>query len=141
MHEQQWGARAGQRWQGLLRREARCTRSRGVAVGVVVAPIPICIGPEAPASFDTPDTHGYGATEWEPVLCDIAASRLTSIRLDDDPPTVVAHAQDAISWLARTIAALDEDSREAPAALAETLAHLLAVWIFTDAALGHGEPA
>jgi hypothetical protein len=36
---------------------------------------------------------------------------------------------------------LHEDSPEAPTALAETLARLLAVWTFTDAALRHRESA
>jgi hypothetical protein len=45
--------------------------------------------------------------------------------------------QEAISWLSRAIAELDEGSEEAPTSLAETLARLLAVWTFTDAALRH----
>jgi hypothetical protein len=48
----------------------------------------------------------------------------------------VQAAQEAISWLSRAIAELDESSEEAPTSIAETLARLLAVWTFTDAALG-----
>ena len=48
-------------------------------------------------------------------------------------------AQEAIGWLSRAIAELDEGSAEAPTSLAETLARLLAVWTFTDIALRDGE--
>ena len=58
-----------------------------------------------------------------------------------NPPTIVQATQEAISWLSRAIAELDERSQEAPTSLAETLARLLAVWTFTDAALPHRQPA
>jgi hypothetical protein len=72
---------------------------------------------------------------------DIAGPLLQSVRLDTEPPTLVHVTQEAISWLARAIAELDEGSDEAPTSLAETLARLLAVWTFTDAALRERPPA
>jgi hypothetical protein len=81
--------------------------------------------------------HGYNAEEWLSVVYDIAGPLLESARLDAEPPTLVQAAQDAISWLSRAIAELDESSEETPTSLAETLARLLAVWTFTDAALRH----
>lgn len=71
--------------------------------------------------------HGYNAAEWLPTVYEIAGPLLQSARLDIEPPTLVQVAQKAISWLARAITELDEDSEEAPASLAETLARLLAV--------------
>lgn len=38
-------------------------------------------------------------------------------------------------WLAGPIARLDEDSRETPAAIADTIACLLVVCVFVDAAM------
>lgn len=87
------------------------------------------------------NAHGYASAEWQPVIYDLAGPLLASIRLDDEPPAVVRHAQDAISWLSRTIVELHEDSPETPTALAETLARLLAVWTFTDAARQHRDYA
>ena len=83
------------------------------------------------------DDHGYHAEEWLPTVYDIAGSLLESARLDIEPPTLVRVAQEAISWLSRAIAELDESSAEAPTSLAEALARLLAVWTFTDVALRH----
>jgi hypothetical protein len=79
--------------------------------------------------------HSYRAKEWLPTVYDIAGPLLHSARLDTEPPTLVQIAQEEISWLSRAIAELDEDPDEAPTSLAETLARLLAVWTFTDAAL------
>jgi enoyl-CoA hydratase len=79
--------------------------------------------------------EAYHAEERLPTVCDIAGPSLQSARLDTEPPTLVRVAQDAISWLARAIAALDESSAEAPTSLAETLARLLAVWTFADVTL------
>jgi hypothetical protein len=81
--------------------------------------------------------HDYRAEEWLPTVCDIAGPLLQSARLDAEPPTLVQVTQDTIAWLSRAIAELDEGSEEAPTSLAETLARLLAVWTFTDVALGH----
>ena len=84
--------------------------------------------------------HGYRAEEWLPVVCDIAGPLLSSARPETEPPTLVQVTQEAISWLSRAIAELDAGSEEAASSIAETLARLLAVWIFTDAALHH-EPS
>jgi hypothetical protein len=81
--------------------------------------------------------HGYRAEEWLPTVTDIAGSLLQSARPDTEPPTFVQLTQEAISWLSRAVAELDQSSEEAPTSLAETLARLLAVWIFTDLALRH----
>jgi hypothetical protein len=81
--------------------------------------------------------HGYHAEEWLPTMYDIAGPLPQSARLDTEPPTLVQITQEAISWLSRAIAELDEGSEEAPTSLAETLARLLAVWTFTDAVLRH----
>jgi hypothetical protein len=81
--------------------------------------------------------HGYTTEEWLPAVYDVAGSLLLSARLDVEPPTLVQATQDAISWLSRGITELDEASEKAPSSLAETLARLLAVWTFTDAALHH----
>jgi hypothetical protein len=53
----------------------------------------------------------------------------------------VEATQETISWLSRAIAELDESSEDAPTSLAETLARLLAVWTFTDAALRNHQSA
>jgi hypothetical protein len=81
--------------------------------------------------------HGYHAEEWLPTVCDIAGQLLLAARPDTEPPTLVQVAQEAIGWLSRAIAELDEGSEEVPTSLAETLARLLAVWTFTDVALRH----
>jgi hypothetical protein len=70
-----------------------------------------------------------------PTVYDIAGPLLQSARLDIEPPTLVQVTQDAISWLSRAIAELDQSSEEVPTSVVETLARLLAVWIFTDVAL------
>jgi hypothetical protein len=85
--------------------------------------------------------RGYNAAEWLPTVYDIAGPLLHSAHLNTEPPALVRIAQEAISWLSRAITELDEDSDEAPASLAETLARLLAVWTFTDAALRDQHPA
>ncbi len=79
--------------------------------------------------------HGYTVEEWLPTLYDIAGPILQSARLNVEPPTLVQVTQEAISWLSRAIAELDQSSEEAPTSVAETLARLLAVWIFTDVGL------
>ena len=78
--------------------------------------------------------HSYTAKEWLLVVCDRAAQLLKSARLDAEPPTMVRDAQDAISWLSRTLIELDQDSAETANALSEALARLLAVWVFAEAA-------
>ena len=81
--------------------------------------------------------HDYTIDDWLPTVYDIADSLLRSARPNTEPPTVIQAAQEAISWLSRAIAELDADSKDAPTSLAETLARLLVVRIFTDAALHH----
>jgi hypothetical protein len=83
--------------------------------------------------------HRYTAEEWLPVIYDAAAPRLESSRLDQEPPSLVRQTQEAMRWLSTSIACLDEDSRETPAALADTLARLLVVWVFADAACTRSE--
>ena len=80
------------------------------------------------------NTHGYTADDWLPVICDIAQPLLQSARPDHEPPSLVGHTQDAVSWLSTTITHLDEDSTETAAALVDTLARLLVVCAFADAA-------
>jgi hypothetical protein len=78
--------------------------------------------------------HGYTADEWLPVIYDAAAPLLESSRPDQEPPSLVRQTQEAVRWLSSSIACLDEDSRETPAALADTLARLLVVCVFADTA-------
>jgi hypothetical protein len=68
---------------------------------------------------------------------DIASALLESARPNDEPPAIAQIAQDAISWLARTVVELDRDSPETPEALAEVLARLLAVVVFAHTAAVH----
>ncbi|MGZ4254624.1 MAG: hypothetical protein ACXVH1_38375 [Solirubrobacteraceae bacterium] len=79
-------------------------------------------------------THGYTTDEWLPVIYDIAGPLVESSRLDQEPPSLVRHTQDAVRWLSTSIGCLDHDSRETATALADTLARLLTVCVFADAA-------
>jgi hypothetical protein len=79
--------------------------------------------------------HGYSVDEWLPTAYDIAGPLLQSARPETEPPSLVQITQEAIGWLSRAIAELDESSEEAPTSLAEALARLLATRVFTDAAL------
>ena len=81
--------------------------------------------------------HGYSSSEWLPVVYDIASALLESARPNDEPPAIAQIAQDAISWLARTVVELDRDSPETPEAFAEVLARLLAVVVFARTAAVH----
>jgi hypothetical protein len=78
--------------------------------------------------------HGYTTDEWLPVIYDGAAPLLESSQLDQDPPSVVRHTQQAVHWLSTSIACLDDDSPETAAALTDTLARLLVVCVFAHAA-------
>jgi hypothetical protein len=80
--------------------------------------------------------HGYGAEDWMPLIHDAAASLLESSQLNQEPPSLVRHAQEAVLWLSGSIACVDDDSRETPEALADTLARLLASCVFAEAATG-----
>lgn len=83
--------------------------------------------------------HAHAAEEWLPVIYDGAAPLLEFSRLDQEPPSLVRQTQEAVRWLSSSIACLDEDSREAPAALTDTLARLLVVCVFADAARTRSE--
>jgi hypothetical protein len=78
--------------------------------------------------------HGYTVNEWLPVVYDAAAPLLESSQLERDPPSLVQHSQEVVRWLSRSIACVDEDSRETTEALADTLARLLVVCVFAKAA-------
>jgi flagellar biosynthesis regulator FlaF len=78
--------------------------------------------------------HSYTTEEWLPVVCDRATELLKSAHLNEEPPTIVRQAQDAISWLSRALIELDEDSAETANALSEALAGLLALWVFAETA-------
>jgi hypothetical protein len=83
--------------------------------------------------------HGYTADEWRPVIHHIAGPLLESSQPDHEPPPLARHTQQAVRWLSSSIARLDEDSRETSAALADTLARLLIVCVFADAARPRSE--
>lgn len=83
--------------------------------------------------------NDYTAGDWLPVVYDIAGPMLHSIRLDKEPPTIVEVTHSAISWLSRAVAELDRGSAESATSLAETLARLLATWMFASAARDRGE--
>jgi hypothetical protein len=72
--------------------------------------------------------------EWLPVVCERAGALLESARLGTEPPTIVGQAGEAVSWLSEALIELDEDSPEAATTLAETLARMLAVWVFAERA-------
>jgi hypothetical protein len=78
--------------------------------------------------------HGYRAEEWLPVITDIASRLLQSARLDEDPPTIVEQAQQAIAWMSRAVVELHDHSTDTPTSLSEALACLLVVWVFTELA-------
>lgn len=84
--------------------------------------------------------HDYAADEWLPVIYDAAAPLLESSQLDRDPPSVVLQTQEAVRWLSSSIVCLDEDSRETPAALTDTLARFLVVCVFADVARRYESP-
>jgi hypothetical protein len=81
-------------------------------------------------------SHGYTPDEWLTVIYDAAAPLLESSQLERDPPSVVLQTQEAVRWLSSSITCLDEGSPEVPTALSDTLARLLVVCAFADAARG-----
>ena len=83
--------------------------------------------------------HDYTVDEWLPVIYDAAAPLLESSRLDRIRRRSSVQTQEAVRWLSSSIACLDEDSRETPAALTDTLARLLVVCVFADAARTHSK--
>ena len=78
--------------------------------------------------------HDYTADAWLAVIYQTAAPLLESSQEGENPPSIVRHTQEALRWLSSSIACLDEDSRETTVALADTLARLLVVCAFADAA-------
>jgi hypothetical protein len=54
--------------------------------------------------------------------------------VDQEPPSIVPETQKAVRWRSSSIACLEEDSREPPAALADTVARLLVGCVFADSA-------
>jgi hypothetical protein len=78
--------------------------------------------------------HDYTADEWLPAVYDIAASLLKAARIDREPPSLVEHAQEAIRWLSHAIIELDQDTRDAAAAIADGLGRTLALYAFADVA-------
>ena len=56
--------------------------------------------------------HDYSADGWLPGVYDIAASLLEAARPDRDPPSLVEHVQESVSWLSRAIIDLDQDARD-----------------------------
>ena len=78
--------------------------------------------------------RGYTTDEFLPIVYDAAAGLLESADPSEEPPTFVRQAQEAIGWLSRAVVELDQDSAEASTALTDTLARLLTVWAFADAA-------
>lgn len=88
-----------------------------------------------------PDGHAnvYTSDEWLPVIYDATAPLLESSQLDQEPPSLVRQTQEAVPWLSNSIARLDTDPHEAPAALTDTLARLLVVCVVADAARPQSE--
>jgi hypothetical protein len=78
--------------------------------------------------------HDYSADEWLPAVYDIAASLLQAARLDREPPSLVAQAQEAVRWRSRAIIDLGEDRRDAATATVDGLGRVLALHIFADLA-------
>jgi hypothetical protein len=78
--------------------------------------------------------HDYTAQEWLPVVYDTAVQLLERARLDQEPPSVVQHTQDALGWLARAIVDLDQGAPEAAEAIADALGRVLVVCVFADVA-------
>jgi hypothetical protein len=78
--------------------------------------------------------HDYTADEWLPAVYDIAASLLKAAHIDREPPSLVEHAQEAVRWLSNAIIELDQDARDAAAAIADGLGRTLALYAFADVA-------
>jgi hypothetical protein len=78
--------------------------------------------------------HDYTADEWLPAVYDIAAALLEAARPDREPPSLVEHVQEAVSWLSRAIFDLDQDAHDAAAAIADCLGRILALYVFADIA-------
>jgi hypothetical protein len=71
---------------------------------------------------------------------DLAATLLEAARPDREPPSLVEHAQEAVSWLSRAIIDLDREAPDAAAAIADGLGRILVLCVFADVA-GRGTAA
>jgi hypothetical protein len=78
--------------------------------------------------------HDYTADEWLPAIEDNTAALLKAARLAREPPALVELAQEAVSWLSCAIVDLDQDARDAAAAIADGLGRALALYVFADLA-------
>ena len=84
-------------------------------------------------------THDYTADEWLPAIYDIAAALLEAANLDREPPSLVEHAEQAVSWLSRAIVDLDQDAPDAAAAIVDGLGRILTLHMFAGTAGGLGD--
>lgn len=78
--------------------------------------------------------HRYTTDEWLPAVFAITAPLLEQARLHREPPSAVEYAQGAVRWISQAIINLDQDTPDAPAAIADALGRLLALYVFTDVA-------
>jgi hypothetical protein len=78
--------------------------------------------------------HDYCADEWLPAVYDIAAPLLEAARLTREPPSLVTRAQEAVSWLSHAIIELDQDARDAAAAIVDSLGRVLPLYVFAGVA-------
>ena len=78
--------------------------------------------------------QGYDAEEWFPLAYEQAADWLEHASAAVDPPALIDHAQQAGRYAGVAIGSLDRDAPNAPEAITDTLAHLLTVCVFADAA-------
>jgi hypothetical protein len=79
-------------------------------------------------------THNYSPLDWPPIVYDTAASLLQSARIDDEPPSLVQHAQEAVHWISTAVIDLDQDAPDTPEALTDALGRLLTLSTFANAA-------
>jgi hypothetical protein len=111
------------RYQSAQDHGARAIKNRRLTVARTLPMVASATPPAATLDVVVYVLHMLGAT----THCDLAR------RLVD---TMVREAQDAISWLSRTLIELDQDSAETANALSEVQARLLAVWVFAETARG-----
>ena len=78
--------------------------------------------------------HDYIADQWLATIYDIAAPLLEGARLNREPPSLVDHAQEAVSWLSRALVELDRDAPDAAAAIVDALGRILALHVFAEVA-------
>jgi hypothetical protein len=75
----------------------------------------------------------HTAEEWLAYIYEEAAHHLLAVSPTADPPFLIQHAQEAGRYTAIAIGRLDDAAR-APEAISDSLAHLLTVSVFADAA-------